>query len=211
MKGIIGKKLGMTQIYDENGNLVPVTVIEAGPCPVVAVKTVERDGYVAQQLGFGGAKVKNTTKPELGHLKAAGLDAAPPAVLREVRLDVVPEGQGVGSVLKADLFAKGEFVDVSGRTKGKGFQGVVRRFRFGGGRASHGGGWVRRPGSIGMCVDPGKVRKGQPMPGNMGDVQRTVQNLVVVDVRPDDDVLLVRGSIPGANGSTVMVRSAVKK
>lgn len=211
MKGIIGKKLGMTQIYDENGNLVPVTVIEAGPCPVVAVKTAERDGYVAQQLGFGTAKVKNVTKPELGHLKVAGLDAAPPAVLREVRLDAVPEGQGVGSVLKADIFAKGEFVDVTGRSKGKGFQGVVRRFRFGGGRASHGGGWVRRPGSIGMCVDPGKVRKGQPMPGNMGDVQRTVQNLVVVAVRPDDDVLLVRGSIPGANGSTVMVRSAVKK
>ncbi len=211
MKGIIGKKLGMTQIYDENGNLVPVTVIEAGPCPVVAVKTAERDGYVAQQLGFGTAKVKNVTKPELGHLKVAGLDTAPPAVLREVRLDAVPEGQGVGSVLKADIFAKGEFVDVTGRSKGKGFQGVVRRFRFGGGRASHGGGWVRRPGSIGMCVDPGKVRKGQPMPGNMGDVQRTVQNLVVVAVRPDDDVLLVRGSIPGANGSTVMVRSAVKK
>lgn len=211
MKGIIGKKLGMTQIYDEKGNLVPVTVIEAGPCPVVAVKTVERDGYVAQQLGFGTAKVKNTTKPELGHLKAAGLDAAPPAVLREVRLDVIPEAQGLGSVLKADIFAKGEFVDVTGRSKGKGFQGVVRRFRFGGGRASHGGGWTRRPGSIGMCVDPGKVRKGQPMPGHMGDVQRTVQNLIIVDVRPGDDVLLVRGSIPGANGSTVMVRSAVKK
>lgn len=211
MKGIIGKKLGMTQIYDENGNLVPVTVIEAGPCPVVAVKTVERDGYVAQQLGFGTAKVKNVTKPELGHLKATGLDAAPPAVLREVRLDTVPEGQGVGSVLKADIFAKGEFVDVTGRSKGKGFQGVVRRFRNRGGRASHGGGWVRRPGSIGMCVDPGKVRKGHHMPGHMGDVQRTVQNLVVVDVRPGDDVLLVRGSIPGANGSTVMVRSAVKK
>jgi large subunit ribosomal protein L3 len=211
MKGIIGKKLGMTQMYDENGNLVPVTVVEAGPCPVVAVKTSERDGYVAQQLGFGTAKVKNTTKPELGHLKAAGLDANPPAVLREIRLDVVPADQGVGSVLKADIFAKGEFVDVSGRTKGKGFQGVVRRHRFGGGRASHGGGWVRRPGSIGMCVDPGKVRKGQPMPGDMGDVQRTVQNLLVVDVRPDDDVLLIRGSIPGAIGSTVMVRSAVKK
>jgi len=211
MKGIIGKKLGMTQMYDEKGNLVPVTVIEAGPCPVVAVKSAERDGYVAQQLGFGTAKVKNTTKPELGHLKTAGLDTAPPAVLREIRLDVVPADQGVGSVLKADIFAKGEFVDVSGRTKGKGFQGVVRRFRFGGGRASHGGGWTRRPGSIGMCVDPGKVRKGQPMPGNMGDVQRTVQNLLVVDVRPGDDVLLVRGSIPGANGSTVMVRSAVKK
>lgn len=211
MKGIIGKKLGMTQIYDENGILVPVTVIEAGPCPVVAVKTVERDGYVAQQLGFGTAKVKNTTKPELGHLRAAGLEASPPAVLREFRLDAVPEEQGVGNVLKADIFAKGDYVDVRGRTKGKGFQGVVRRFRFGGGRASHGGGWTRRPGSIGMCVDPGKVRKNQPMPGQMGNVQRTVQNLLVVDVRPDDDVLLVRGCIPGPNGSTVTVHSAVKK
>ncbi len=211
MKGIIGKKLGMTQVYDENGVLIPVTVIEAGPCPVVAVKTVERDGYVAQQLGFGAKKVKNVTKAQLGHLKGAGLDANPPAILREVRLDEVPADQGVGSVLKADLFAKGEFVDITGVTKGKGFMGVVRRWRFGGGRASHGGGWVRRTGSIGMCVDPGKVRKNQRMPGHMGDVQRTMQNLVVVDVRPDDDVLLVKGSIPGANGGTVMVRSAVKK
>lgn len=211
MKGIIGKKLGMTQVYDENGVLIPVTVIEVGPCPVVAVKTVERDGYVAQQLGFGTSKVKNVTKPELGHLKASGVDATPPAMLREVRLDTIPEGQGVGSVLKVDLFAKGEYVDIVGRSKGKGFQGVVRRFRFGGGRASHGGGWERRPGSIGMCVDPGKVRKNQPMPGHMGAVQRTVQNLIVVDVRLDDDVLLVKGGIPGANGGTVMVRSAVKK
>lgn len=211
MKGIIGKKLGMTQVYDENGVLIPVTVIEAGPCPVVAVKTAERDGYVAQQLGFGTKKVKNVTKAQLGHLKGAGFDANPPAILREVRLDEVPADQGVGSVLKADLFAKGEFVDITGITKGKGFMGVIRRWRFGGGRASHGGGWVRRTGSIGMCVDPGKVRKNQRMPGHMGDVQRTMQNLVVVDVRPDDDVLLVKGSIPGANGGTVMVRSAVKK
>jgi large subunit ribosomal protein L3 len=211
MKGIIGKKLGMTQVYDETGVLIPVTVVEAGPCPVVAVKTVERDGYVAQQLGFGAKKVKNVSKPELGHLKAAGIDSTPPSVLREVRMDAVPEEQGVGSVIKADVFAKGEYVDVTARSKGRGFQGVVKRWRFGGGRASHGGGWTRRPGSIGMCVNPGKVYKGRKMPGQMGSVQRTVQNLEIVDVRVDDDVLLIRGAIPGPNGGTVMVRSAIKK
>ncbi|MBT7164207.1 MAG: 50S ribosomal protein L3 [Victivallales bacterium] len=211
MKGIIGKKLGMTQVYDETGVLIPVTVIEAGPCPVVAVKTIERDGYVAQQLGFGTRKVKNVTKPQLGHLKAAGLDGTPPSVLREVRVDEVPAEQGQGAVLKADLFAKGEFVDVSGISKGRGFQGVVKRWNFGGGRASHGGGWTRRPGSIGMCVSPGKVYKGRKMPGQTGNVQRTVQNLEVVEVRVDDDVLFVKGAIPGPNGGTVMVRSAIKK
>jgi large subunit ribosomal protein L3 len=211
MKGIIGKKLGMTQVYDENGVLIPVTAIEAGPCPVVAVKTMERDGYVAQQLGFGSRKVKNVTKPALGHLKAAGLDGAPPAVLRELRVDEVPEDQGQGAVLKADIFAKGEYVDVTGRSKGRGFQGVVKRWNFGGGRASHGGGWTRRPGSIGMCVNPGKIYKGRKMPGQTGSVQRTVQNLEIVDVRADDDVLLIKGAIPGPNGGTVMVRSAIKK
>lgn len=211
MKGIVGKKLGMTQVYDENGTLIPVTVIEAGPCPVVAVKSMERDGYVAQQLGYGRRKVKNVSKAQVGHLKAAGLDAAPPAVLREVRLDEVPEEQGVGSVLKADIFAKGEFVDVVGRSKGRGFQGVVKRWNFGGGRASHGGAWTRRPGSIGMCVSPGKIYKGRKMPGQMGSVQRTVQNLEIIDVRADDDVLLVKGAVPGPNGGTVVVRSAIKK
>jgi len=211
MKGIIGKKLGMTQVYDETGVLIPVTVIEAGPCPVVAVKTSERDGYVAQQLGFGTRKVKNVTKPQLGHLKAAGLDGTPPSVLREVRVDEIPAEQGLGAVLKADLFAKGEFVDVSGISKGRGFQGVVKRWNFGGGRASHGGGWTRRPGSIGMCVSPGKVYKGRKMPGQMGNAQRTVQNLEIVEVRVDDDVLFVKGAIPGPNGGTVMVRSAIKK
>ena len=211
MKGIVGKKLGMTQIYDETGNLIPVTVIEAGPCPVVAVKCKERDGYVAQQLGFGARKAKNLSKAQLGHLKAVGLDAAPPAVLRELRLDEVPADQQAGAVLKADLFAKGEFVDVTGRTKGRGFQGVVKRWRFGGGRASHGGAWERRTGSIGMCARPGNVYKGRKMPGQMGSVQRTVQNLEIVDVRADDDVLLVKGAVPGPNGGTVMVRSAVKK
>lgn len=210
-KGIIGKKLGMSQVYDETGVLVPVTVIEAGPCPVVALKDANRDGYVAQQLGFGKRKVKNTTKAMLGNLKEAGITENPPAVLREIRLDEIPEDQGVGAVLKSDIFAKGDYVDVTGTSKGRGFQGVVKRWNFGGGRASHGGGWTRRPGSIGMCVSPGKIYKGRKMPGQTGNVQRTVQNLEVVEARPDTDLLLVKGSIPGSIGGIVIVRAAIKK
>jgi large subunit ribosomal protein L3 len=143
-------------------------------------------------------------------VKAAGLEAVPPAVIREVRLDADPEAK-VGDVLKADLFQKGEAVDVTGVTKGRGMQGVVRRWRFAGGRASHGGGWIRRPGSIGMKVHPGRTLRGQRMGGHMGAVTRTVQNLRVVDVRPDENLILVSGAVPGPNGGTVMVRSAVKQ
>ena len=138
-KGILGKKLGMTQVYDENGTRIPVTVIEVGPCPVLALRTQDQDGYSAVQLGFGARKAKNTSKAVRGQVRAAGLESTPPAVIREVRLDSDPEVK-VGDVLKADLFAKGEIVDISGVTKGRGFQGVVRRWRFAGGRASHGGG-----------------------------------------------------------------------
>ena len=209
-KGILGKKLGMTQVYDETGTRIPVTVIEVGPCPVLALRQQAVDGYSAVQLGFGSRKVKNTTKAVRGQVRAAGLENTPPAVIREVRLDVDPTVK-VGDTLRADLFEKGEIVDVRGVTKGRGFMGVVRRWRFAGGRASHGGGWVRRPGSIGMKVHPGRTLRGQRMGGHMGDVNRTVQNLRVVDVRPADDVILVRGAIPGPNGGTVMVFSAVKK
>lgn len=209
-KGILGKKLGMTQVYDESGTRVPVTVIEVGPCPVLALRKQEQDGYSAVQLGFGARKAKNTSKAVRGQVRAAGLESTPPAVIREVRLDADPEVK-VGDVLKADLFAKGDVVDVTGVTKGRGFQGVVRRWRFAGGRASHGGGWVRRPGSIGMKVHPGRTLRGQRMGGHMGNVNRTVQNLRIVDVRPADDVIFVRGAIPGPNGGTVMVRSAVKQ
>jgi large subunit ribosomal protein L3 len=209
-KGILGRKLGMTQVYDENGTRIPVTVIAAGPCPVLAVRKQVPDGYSALQLGFGARKVKNTAKALIGHVKAAGVEAAPPAVIREVRLDGDPEAK-VGDVLKADLFQKGDVVDVSGVTKGRGFQGVVRRWRFAGGRASHGGGWVRRPGSIGMKVHPGRTLRGQRMGGHMGHVTRTVQNLRVVEVRAADDLILVSGAIPGPNGGTLMVRSAVKQ
>jgi large subunit ribosomal protein L3 len=210
MKGIIGRKLGMSQVYEATGTLVPVTVIEAGPCPVLALRTQERDGYSALQLGFGRRKAKNVSKAVLGHVEKAGLKENPPAVCREIRLAGDAE-ISVGDSISADLFSNGECVDISGTTKGRGFSGVVRRHGFGGGRASHGGGWTRRPGSIGMCVNPGRVYKGRKMPGQFGNVRRTVQNLRIVDVRPEENLLLVKGAVPGPNGGIVLVRSAIKK
>ena len=209
-KGMIGKKLGMTQVYTEAGVLVPVTAIELGPCPVLDVRTQDKNGYSALQLGFGSRKAKNVSKAVLGNLKKSGNDANPPAVIREIRLESDPE-QEIGTVLKADVFAADEYVDVVGRTKGRGFAGVVRRWNFGGGRASHGGAWTRRTGSIGMCAAPGKVYKGRKMPGHMGNVNRTVQNLKVVEVRPDTNLILVKGAIPGSIGGYVIVKNAVKK
>ena len=209
MKGLIGKKIGMTQVYDEKGVLIPVTVIEAGPCVVTAVKTVERDGYSAIQLGYGSRKAKNLTKADRGHLAKAGVTGDKlPAILREIRTTETAEP---GSVLKADIFADGEFLDIVGVSKGRGFQGVVKRYNFGGGRASHGGGWTRRTGSIGCREWPGNIIKGKKMPGHMGNVRRTVQNLQIVKVMPEDNVLLVKGAIPGANGGILLVRSAIKK
>ena len=209
-KGMIGKKLGMTQVYTEKGVLVPVTAIELGPCPVLEVRTKEKNGYSALQLGFGSRKAKNVSKAVIGNLKKANLQDNPPAVIQEIRLDEDP-AQEIGSAIKADIFAVDEFVDVRGRTKGRGFQGVVKRWRFGGGRASHGGAWVRRSGSIGMCAAPGKVYKGRKMPGHMGNVFRTVENLRVVAVRPELNLLLVKGAIPGSVGGYVTVMNAVKK
>ena len=209
MKGLIGKKVGMTQVYDDKGVLIPVTVIEAGPCVVTAVKTVERDGYSAIQLGFGSRKAKNLTKADRGHLAKAGVTGDKlPAILREIRTSETAEP---GTVLKADIFADGEFLDVIGVSKGRGFQGVVKRWNFGGGRASHGGAWERRPGSIGCCEWPGRVNKGKKMPGHYGCDRRTVQNLQIVRVMVDDNCLLVKGAIPGCNGGIVTVRSALKK
>ncbi len=209
-KGLIGKKLGMTQIFNEQGALVPVTVIACGPCTVITAKTVKKDGYSALQLGFGSRKAKNVSKAVLGNVKAAGLEQNPPEVIKEIRLDADP-AQKAGDVLKVDIFAVDEFVDVTGTTKGRGFQGVVHRWHFAGGRETHGGAWTRRTGSIGMCEKPGKVMKGHPMPGHMGNVNRTTQNLKVVEVRPEENLLFVKGAIPGANGGVVFVRSAVKK
>lgn len=210
MKGLIGKKVGMTQVYDEQGKIVPVTVIEAGPCVVVDVKTADRDGYSAIQLGFGSRKAKNVTKAVQGHCAKAGLKDVFPSVLKEFRT-VDGDSPALGTVLKADVFSSDDFVDVTGTTKGRGFQGVVKRHRFGGGRASHGGAWTRRTGSIGCREWPGNIIKGKKMPGHMGNVRRTVQNLQIVKVMPEDNVLLVKGAVPGANGGILLVRSAIKK
>ena len=208
MKGLIGKKVGMTQVYDEAGVLIPVTVIEAGPCVVTAVKTEERDGYAAVQLGFGSRKAKNVTKACAGHLAKAGVNGDKlPAILREFR----KVEAALGDVVKADVFAAGEFLDVVGTTKGRGFQGVVKRYNFGGGRASHGGAWTRRTGSIGCCEWPGRVNKGKRMPGHTGSTRCTVQNLEIVKVMPEDNVLLVKGAVPGANGGNLLISSAIKK
>ena len=211
MKALIGKKIGMTQVYDEKGVLIPVTVIEAGPCVVTAVKTVERDGYAALQLGFGARKAKNLSRAEKGHLtKAVAVDADGklPAVLREFRgVDAAEPG----TQLNVGIFAAGEFLDIVGTTKGRGFQGVVKRWSFGGGRASHGGAWERRPGSIGCCEWPGRVQKGKKMAGHYGCDRRTVQNLQIVRVNVEENYLLVKGAVPGANGGILLVRSALKK
>ena len=205
---ILGKKLGMTQVYDAQNVLVPVTVVEAGPCAVVQVKTVETDGYNAVQIGFSQKKEKNTAGGEFGHAKKAGLDAAP-RVLAEVRLTDAPTLK-VGDVVNATSFTEGMLVDVIGVTKGKGFQGVVKRFRVAGGPASHGSMFHRRIGSVGMRQTPGRVWKNQAMPGHMGSEKRTVQNLRVVKIIADKNLILVKGAIPGANGDDVIVRSAIK-
>ncbi len=209
-KGLMGKKLGMTHVYTETGVMVPVTAIELGPCPVLDLRTQAKDGYSAVQLGFGSRKVKNVSKAVLGHLAKADLAKNPPAVIREMRMDADPTC-AIGDTLSAAIFAANEYVDVVGRSKGKGFSGVVRRYNFAGGRASHGGAWTRRTGSIGMCAAPGKVYKGRKMPGHMGNERCTVQNLLVVEVRPEKNLLLVKGAIPGPTGGMVIVRNAVKK
>ena len=210
MKGLIGKKVGMTQVYDDKGILIPVTVIEAGPCVVVGVKTKERDGYSALQVGFGTKKAKNTSKTVVGNVKKAGLAENPPAVIREFRADADPTEE-IGSQLKADIFAEGDFLDISGFTKGKGYQGGMKRHHFGGGRDGHGGGWHRKPGSIGCREKPGNIIKGKKMPGQLGFTSITVQNLRVVKVSPDENLIFVRGAVPGPYGNTLVVKKAKKK
>jgi large subunit ribosomal protein L3 len=205
---LLGKKIGMTQIYDAQNVLVPVTVVEAGPCPVVQVKTAESDGYNAIQLGFAKKKVKNTSKAELNHAKKAGLAEAP-RVLSEVRL-AEPPAVKPGEVVTVAAFKEGQLVDVIGISKGKGFQGVVRRFRVAGGPAAHGSMFHRRIGSIGMRQTPGRSWKNQAMPGHLGSEHCTMQNLHIVKVLPEKNLLLVKGAIPGANGDDVIVRTAIK-
>lgn len=198
----------MTQVYDAQNVLVPVTVVEAGPCPVVQIKTVETDGYNAVQLGFGAQKAKNASKAEANHAKKAGLESTP-RVLNEVRLTEAFSGKA-GDVLTVAVFAEGQVVDVLGVSKGKGFQGVVKRFRVGGGPSSHGSMFHRRIGSIGMRQTPGRSWKNQRMPGHMGTDNRTVQNLRVVKIIADKNLILVKGAIPGANGDDVIIRSGKK-
>ena len=202
MSGIIGRKLGMTQIFDESGAVVPVTVIEAGPCPVVQVRTEDKDGYAAVQLGFGAQKDSRATRAEKGHAVKAGLEAAP-SVLKEFRFDEAP---AVGENVTVEGFAKGLRVKVTGVTKGRGFQGVMKRHGFGGGRASHGATRVHRaPGSIGAGTNPSRVIKGKKMPGHMGDVQQTVRNLLVAKVDAERNLLYVRGAVPGPVNGVVFV------
>lgn len=208
ISSLLGKKLGMTQVYDAQNVLVPVSVVQAGPCSVVQVKTVETDGYNAVQIGFDPKKPKNTAAGELTHAKKAGLEAAP-RVLSEVRLTTAPTAK-VGDVLTVATFTEGQLVDVSGISKGKGFQGVVKRFRVAGGPATHGSMFHRRIGSVGMRQTPGRVWKNQAMPGHMGQDSRTVQNLRVVKIIAEKNLILVKGAIPGANGDDVVVRSAIK-
>ncbi len=205
---LLGKKIGMTQVYDAQNVLIPVTVVEAGPCPVLQVKTTQVDGYNAVQLGFSTKKAKNTPKAEQAHAKKAGLEETP-RVLGEVRLEGASTLK-VGDIVTVTSFTEGQFVDVIGITKGKSFQGVVKRFRVAGGPAAHGSMFHRRIGSIGMRQTPGRTWKNQKMPGHMGCEKRTVQNLCVVKILADKNLILVKGAIPGANGDDVIVRSAIK-
>ena len=206
-KGLIGKKIGMTQIFDENGLVIPVTVIEAGPCVVAQVKTSETDGYNAIQLGFGDVKAKHINKPEMGHFEKSKLD--PKKHLREFRLDDISSFK-VGDEVKADIFVAGEKVDIQGTSKGKGFQGVIKRHGQSRGPMGHGSMYHRRPGSMGPTSTPGRVFKGKKLPGHMGHVTVTIQNLDVVAVDMDKNVILVKGSVPGAKGAILKIKSAVK-
>lgn len=205
---LLGKKLGMTQVYGSDNEVVPVTVLQAGPCPVLQVKTVESDGYNAIQIGFGAKKDKNASKAALGHAKKAGVAHAP-RVVREVRSENAIEA-ALGDVLDVSKFEVGNKVDVIGATKGKGFAGVMKRFNTKGGPASHGSMFHRRIGSIGLCQWPGHVFKNQKMPGHMGAKQRTIQNLEIVRIDAEKNLILVKGGVPGANGDTVLIRSAIK-
>ena len=205
-KGILGRKLGMTQVWDDENRVIPVTVIQAGPCRVVQLKTPERDGYTAVQLAFGDTSPSRLTKPELGHFKGV----EPAKHLAELRVDDL-SGFEVGQVVRADVFEPGEHVDVSGISKGKGFTGVMKRHGFSGQKASHGVHRVHRaPGSIGACATPSRVFKGTRMPGRKGAEKVTTLNLEVVEADAERQLLLIKGSVPGPRGGVVIVRDAVK-
>ena len=207
-KGLIGRKLGMTQVFSEDGVAIPVTAIEMGPCVVIQKKTREIDGYDAVQLGFGQKKQKSITKPIQGHLKKAGSGFF--RVLKEFRM-MAPEDYEEGQELKADIFEVGDYVDIVGMSKGRGFAGVIKRYGFKGGKATHGSMFHRAPGSLGASAYPSRVFKGKKLPGHMGNKRETIQNLVVVGVKPDKNLILVRGSVPGSRNGIVLVKSSIKK
>ena len=206
-KAILGKKIGMTQFFRADGTMIPVTVIEAGPCPVVQKKTVANEGYDSVQLGFAELREKLANKPRKGHFAKANLKAM--RYLREFRLDDAASYE-VGQVIKADVFQEGDKIDVSGTSKGHGFAGVVKRHGQGRGRMTHGSHFHRAPGSMSACSDPSRVFKTKNLPGHMGSEHVTVQNLEVVRVDAERNLLLVKGAVPGAKGSFVTVRSTVK-
>lgn len=202
---LIGKKLGMSQLFSPDGEATPVTVIQAGPCTITQIKNVENDGYNALQLGFGIKKPQRTNKPLLGHLKKTG--KGPFAVLREVKVDDVTDFE-LGQEINAEIFQVGERVHVVGKSKGKGFAGTIKRWNFSRGPMSHGGMNKRAPGSIGCSATPSRVIKGRKMPGQMGNRRVTVKGLKVVDVRPEENIILVRGAVPGGRNGVVLIRKS---
>lgn len=207
-KGIIGKKIGMTQIYDEAGKVVPVTVVEAGPCVIVQKKTVETDGYQSVQIGFGDVNTRKVSKPAKGHFDKA--DVAPKRTLKEFRFDDI-SAMNVGDILKADVFAAGDKIDVTGTSKGKGFAGTVKRYNYAVMRRTHGTGPIHRHvGSLGAGSTPSKVVKGKKLPGHMGAEQVTVENLTVAMVDAENNLIAIKGALPGTKGSIVCIRDSVK-
>ena len=206
-KGLIGKKIGMTQLFDENGKVIPVTVVEAGPCTVVQKKTIENDGYEAIQVGFGDVKVQRVNKPMAGHFKKA--DVAPKKVLKEFRLENIAD-VNVGDVLKADIFAVGDRVDVVGTSKGKGTAGVIKRWNFSRLKETHGTGPVHRHGGSLGVIDPARIFKGKKMAGHLGTEKVTVQNLDVVKVDVENNLIAIKGAIPGPKNGIVVIADSVK-
>ena len=207
-KALIGKKIGMTQIFDEKGKVVPVTVVEAGPCVVSQLKTVETDGYEAVQMGFGDIKPKHVTKPLQGHFKKA--DVAPKRILKEFRFDDCSAYE-LGQIIKADVFETGNKVDVTGKSKGKGYAGVIKRWNFARLKESHGTGPnARHGGSMGACSSPSRIWKGKKMAGHLGAEKVTVQNLTVVKIDAENNLLAIKGAVPGPNGGYVVVKDSVK-
>ncbi len=206
-KGLIGKKIGMTQLFDENGKVIPVTVVEAGPCTVVQKKTIENDGYEAIQVGFGDVKVQRVNKPMAGHFKKA--DVAPKKVLKEFRLENIAD-VNVGDVLKADIFAVGDRVDVVGTSKGKGTAGVIKRWNFSRLKETHGTGPVHRHGGSLGVIDPARIFKGKKMAGHLGTEKVTVQNLDIVKVDVENNLIAIKGAIPGPKNGIVVIADTVK-